>query len=210
MSGTINIQITTTEWTKLSDTSNSGYYENNTGRSILIRESETKPDSNLNTGSIYKTGARGVFENTIGLWGRLIEPSQTEAFAYISITEIDVVNAKLIFRDENITSTTPVETTLIDFKNIGTFTFWIIPILNGGGTAPTSLDVNFEKFLEGYKASGDPTIKTIDEADITTIPDGHVVNVSELKPPSVFEDLKITVTPSENTNIDLLIYLIGA
>lgn len=126
-----------------------------------------------------------------------------------SVTEMqaDVINVTELYND-NITTTDTISFTK-DFLRMGTFTFWIVPILNDGGTAPTTLSIEFVKKVRGYTANGSSFTKTIAQADIVASPNAQLVNVSDLTPTAVFEDLEIKVTSSDATDVNLKIYVIG-
>lgn len=126
-----------------------------------------------------------------------------------SLTEMqaDVISVTPLYND-NITTTDTISFTK-DFLRMGTFTLWIIPVLNDGGTAPATLSIEFVRKVRGYIASGSSFTKTIAQADIVSSPVAQLVNVSDFKPSAVFEDLEIRITSSDPTDVNLKIYVVG-
>lgn len=109
---------------------------------------------------------------------------------------------------ETITGTSLVDLGSISFKSMGTFSIAIIPVL-ASGSAPTTLTLTFNKFIDNVAVAGLSFSKVIAQSDIVSSPNAQIVNVNDLTPETVFTDLQITVQSSDVTDIDLSIHVVG-
>lgn len=125
----------------------------------------------------------------------------------ISAMQGDVIYSGEIF-SETITTTSLINLGAISFKKMGTFSLSIVPVL-AGGSAPTTLTVTFNKFINGVQPKGASLAKIIAGADIVADPRGIIVNVQDLTPETVFTDLEVTVQASDITNIEFKIVVVG-
>ena len=125
----------------------------------------------------------------------------------LSEMDADRIYSGEIF-SETITGTNLVNLGAISFKSMGSFSLSIVPVL-ASGSAPTSLTVTFNKFINGIQPKGSSLVKVISAVDIVSSPAGIIVNVQDLTPETVFTDLEVTVQSSDTTDIELSIIVVG-
>ena len=87
MAGTAQIIVKRSVWTEISAAGNTGYFENNGGDPVLLRESATLPGPEIRNGHYYVRNSKEVFTLTPGLYCRIVDFGITSEEQPVLVTE---------------------------------------------------------------------------------------------------------------------------